>query len=137
MRFARIMILLASAWGMTVVFGGAAGAQSGNPFTFGLGVDSPDGKTEKLFHVLSDAGDWVFQVTARGNVNTFVLSIRDSSPGDFCWFWSMKRPKGTFTVTAENMPAAVLNACPGEQFVDTNGNPLAFFPVSSAERPGA
>jgi hypothetical protein len=127
MRFARILVLLAAALGMTVGFGGVAGAQSENPFTFGLGVNSNDGSTQKLFHVLSGQGTWTFLVTVKGNVNTLVLSIRDSSPGDFCWFWSVKRPKGTFAVTAEDMPAAVLNACPGEQFEDSNGDHLAFF----------
>lgn len=124
-RFVWTPVLLAIAFVSTVVTRTALSADLGNPFTFELGRSSPTGETAKRFDILSGAGDWMFQVTATGNVNTLVLSIRDASPGDFCWFWTMKKPKGTFTVTAEDMPAAVPNACPGTQFGDDDDE-LAF-----------
>ena len=129
-RRLRISALLTVALVSGVVVVGSvlrAEVPTGNPFTFELGVNSPTGETGKPFEVVSGAGDWAFFITATGNVNTLVLSIRDSSPGDFCWFWSKKRPVGTFSVTAEDMPAAVLDACPGNQYEDVNGEPLVFF----------
>ncbi len=102
--------------GVTVFVGSAVPAEQSGMFTFGLGVDSPTKEKMKAFDVLSGGGPWLIQYTVTGNVNTLVFSIRDSSPGDFCWYYQIKRPKGMGSVT-QNIAAATLDVC-GLQYPD-------------------
>lgn len=122
-----------------VVFMGSAlpaEEPSSNPFTFGLGVNSPTREQGRRFDVLSGSGVWAFQIVPTGTVSTLVLSIRDSSPGDFCWFLSIKKPQAGLVTTQQIIPAATLNACPGSQFEDVNGAPLAFYAAIQGGKSG-
>ena len=114
----RIALLLTAC----VALSAPAVAQTTQSFPIHLTPSAP----QQMFDILSAAGDWHFVVTVNGqtgSVGDVGLSIRDSNPGDFCFFWAKKRPTGTYFVTASAMPAATVDAC-GTQYPDTNGDPL-------------
>ena len=129
-KLPRVSVLVAVTVVSGVVFVGSAipvRAQTTSSFTVDLGVNSPTRETGKLFNVLSGGGPWEFTVTnVTGTLNTLVLSIRDSSPGDFCHFSSVKRPQAGLVITTAPIPAATVNAC-GNQYPDVNGPALAFY----------
>lgn len=118
-RILRAMVL---AVGVAIAFVGSA-LPAEAQLNFTLGAGSPK---QRAFDVESGLGPWSFDITVSGAVNTLVLSIRDSSPGDFCWFLSIKRPQsGPITSTA--IPkAATIDAC-GSEYLDVNGPFLTFF----------
>jgi len=115
-RVLRAVVLAVG--GVTVLVGSALPVEQSGTFTFELGVNSLPGKEKmKTFDVLSgEQQPWLIQYTVTGNVNTLVFSIRDSSPGDFCWYYQIKRPKGTGFVT-QQIAKATVNAC-GLQYPD-------------------
>jgi len=94
-------------------------------FSFSLRGSSPT-TTQKMFNVTSGEGPWDFYVEVTAPVSTLVLSIRDSSPGDFCWFSSIKRPPPSFPVDSTAIPKATLEAC-GTEYLDVNEEPLVLF----------
>jgi len=118
----RVLRAVVLAVGGAIVFATSGVPAAAASFQFTLGGSEP---TQKPFAVTSGAGTWYFTISATGTVNTLVLSIRDSSPGDFCWYWSKKRP-GSTEAEATNMPLAEPNACFGSQYPD-NEDPLVFF----------
>jgi len=122
----RVLRAVVLAVGGAIAFVGSAlpaEAQLSSGQSFTLGGSSPK---QRAFDVTSGFGPWRFDVTVTGTVSTLVLSIRDSSPGDFCWFLSIKQPQPSFTVDSTAIPAAGLEAC-GTEYLDVNGVPLVFF----------
>jgi hypothetical protein len=76
--------------------------------------------------VLSSAGTWVFTYTVSGKVTSFGRHIKNNpGAGDICWQSSNKKPKSGGD-TAPGMPQATSGVC-GEDFIDTNGDPLTVF----------
>ncbi len=74
-------------------------------------------------NVTSGAGTWVFTYTVSGKVTSFGRHIKNNpGAGDICWQSSIRKPKSGGD-TAPGIPEASLGVC-GEDFIDTNGDPL-------------
>jgi hypothetical protein len=77
-------------------------------------------------NVTSGAGTWVFTYTVSGKVTSFGRHIKNNpGAGDICWQSSIRKPKSGAD-TAPGIPAASLGVC-GDDFTDTNGDPLTVF----------
>lgn len=128
-RSAGVAILVV---GVLFCLGFSAPAQAQDPFTITLTKSSPQacgstGDTSPACNVDSAAGGWSFSISVRGKVSFLGLQIKNNpGAGDICWHQSFRQPSGTFSVSASNIPAAATNAC-GDQYRDTNGEPLTVF----------
>ena len=117
-RSAKVSILLA---GALLFFGFVLPTNAGTLPVITLTKANPQVNVD----VTSGAGDWVFTYVVTGKVSFLSLNIKNNpGAGDVCAHTDVRQPKkGLGSRTAENLPAAELNAC-GDQFQDTNGIPL-------------
>ena len=80
--------------------------------------------------IYSAAGAWEITITVTGRVSSFGFNIKNNpGAGDICFHWGQRNPAtGTSTISTSPyvVPAATTGAC-GNQFKDTNGDPLTLF----------
>ena len=117
-RFTKLSTLLA---GVLFVFGLAFPAKAGTcHVTLTKNNDQGNGDCAD---VASGAGTWVFTYTVTGKVTSFGRHIKNNpGAGDICWQSSIRKPKSGVD-TASGIPAASQGVC-GDEFTDTNGDPL-------------
>jgi len=120
-RFARISTVLA---GVLVYVGLTVPASAG---TCHISLDRNSTQASgDCASVASGAGTWVFTYTVSGKVTSFGRHIKNNpGAGDICWQSSVKKPKSGGD-TAPGIPSASTGVC-GEDFTDTNGDPLTVF----------
>jgi hypothetical protein len=119
-RFAKLSTMLAG----LLVFGPSMPAKAGTcHITLTKNNDQGNGDCT---NVASGAGTWVFTYTVTGKVTSFGRHIKNNpGAGDICWQSSTRKPKSGGD-TAPGIPAASQGAC-GDEFTDTNGDPLTVF----------
>lgn len=128
-RLAKVSTLLA---GILFFLGFAVPADAGTCYTE---LKQDHQRDNDFCNVISGEGDWVFIYTVTGRVNDFQLAIKNNtSAADFCWGFGKRKPTSGM-VTAPNIPAATEGAC-GDQFPDTNGDPLTVTAVIVGDAKG-
>ena len=120
-RFAKTSTLLA---GALFFLGVAFPARAG---TCHIALDKNDTQGNgDCASVLSGAGTWVFTYTVSGKVTSFGRHIKNNpGAGDICWQSSIRKPKSGGDMVP-GIPDARQGAC-GDDFIDTNGDPLTVF----------
>lgn len=120
-RVAKISILLA---GALLLLGVAFPARAGTCHVT-LDKNNTQGNGD-CANVPSGRGIWKFTYTVTGKVTSFGRHIKNNpGAGDICWHSEIRKPK-TGWDESPSIEAATAALC-GEDFFDTNGDPLTVF----------